>query len=136
MVKSPKLYFLDSGLLCFLLRIRKPEELNAHAARGAVFETFVVSEMLKSFYHQGLQPDVYFWRDVSGHEVDIILEAGPEPVPIEVKSGETIAGDFFKGLDFWCTLSGQKNARSALVYGGDDSRKQRGVCVYSWRDWM
>jgi len=67
-VKSPKLYFLDSGLLCYLLRIRSPEDLRIHASRGAVFESWVVSEMVKNYVHCGLEPDAYFWRDSTDHE--------------------------------------------------------------------
>ena len=63
LVKSPKLYFLDTGLLCYLLQIQNPADLISHAARGAVFETWVGSEALKNFYKRGAEPDIYFWRD-------------------------------------------------------------------------
>lgn len=135
-IKSPKVYFLDTGLLCYLLRIRSPEDLVTHAMRGAVFETFVLSELLKAFYHQGLAADVYFWRDSAGHEIDILIDRGEEVVPIEVKSGETVAEDFFKGIEFWRSLPGQAKAPACLVYGGGESYQRRGVMVYSWRDWL
>jgi len=135
LVKSPKLYFLDTGLLCYLLRIRSPEELRFHAARGAVFETFVISELLKNFYDQGSEPDVFFWRDSAGHEVDLVIDRGNELIPVEIKSGETIGSDFFKGLDYFRSLPGQEHCPAALVYGGKSSFHRKNIAVYSWDRW-
>jgi len=135
LIKSPKLYFLDPGLLCYLLRIRSPEDLRIHASRGAIFESYVVSELHKGFVHRGREPDLHFWRDSAGHEIDLLVETGPESlVPIEVKSRETVTRDFFKGLDFWRDLVGDPKAPAALVYGGDRSLLRRGVTVYGWWD--
>ncbi len=135
LVKSPKLYFVDTGLLCYLLRIRSPEDLRSHVARGAVFESFVISEVLKGYHNQGMEPDIHFWRDAAGHEVDLLIDLGAEVIPVEIKSGETVAGDFFKGLRYWLDLSGRQEGPSALVYGGDSSFKRHGTAVYSWRYW-
>ena len=76
LIKSPKLYFLDTGLLCYLLRIQSPEDLRLHASRGPIFESFVISELIKSFLHQGQEPDLYFWRDSTGHEIDAVVDRG------------------------------------------------------------
>jgi predicted AAA+ superfamily ATPase len=135
MIKSPKLYFLDTGLLCYLLRIRSAEDLRIHAARGPVFEAWAISELLKGYYHRGKEPDVFFWRDSAGHEIDALIDQGKELVPVEIKSGETIADDFLKGIDYWRTLPGQQDAPAGLVYGGGSSFMRRGVAVYSWNDW-
>jgi uncharacterized protein len=97
MVKSPKLYFLDTGLLCYLLGIRSPSELHSHASRGAIFESLIVSELLKNRLHQGEESDLSFWRDSMGHEIDLLLDLGPSLTPIEIKSGMTVASDFFQG---------------------------------------
>jgi len=132
LVKSPKLYFLDSGLLCYLLRIRSAEDLRLHASRGAVFESYVVSELLKGYLHRGEEPDLYFWRDASGHEVDVLIDHGSRQVPVEVKSGQTVAADFFRGLDYWRKLADDPEAPAALVYGGERSYRRRGVTVYGW----
>ncbi|MBN1858966.1 ATP-binding protein [Candidatus Bipolaricaulota bacterium] len=134
LVKSPKLYFLDSGLLTYLLRIRSPDELRTHSARGAIFESFVVSELVKSALHHGQEPDLYFWRDSTGHEVDILLERGSEVVPIEVKSGETLASDFYVGLQYWLALAQTPTGPAALVYGGDQTVRRSGIITYSWAD--
>jgi uncharacterized protein len=136
LVKSPKLYFYDTGLLCYLLGIRTPEELVTHSSRGAVFETYVICELVKTYYHQGLRPRIYFWRDLAGHEIDLLVEEGETLVPIEIKSGQTFSRDFFKGLDFWRSLTDQAKAPAALVYGGDTSMMHRDTAVYGWRDWF
>lgn len=136
LVKSPKLYFLDTGLLCYLLRIRSADELVTHSSRGAVFETFVLTELLKAYLNQGLEPDVHFWRDSAGNEVDLVLDQGMELVPIEIKSGETVAADFFKGLQYWRSLPGQIDCPATLVFGGETSVKRREATVYSWHHWL
>ncbi len=134
LIKSPKLYFLDTGLLCYLLRIQSPADLRLHASRGAIFESFVISELIKSFLHQGKEPDLYFWRDATGHEIDAVVDQGSERVAVEIKSGETVAADFFAGLEFWRTLVGDPEAPAALVTGGDRSSRRRGFQVYSWME--
>ncbi len=132
LIKSPKLYFLDSGLLCFLLQIRSPEELFQRAERGAVFECFVLSELVKNFLHRGEQPLVYFWRDSSGHEIDFLLELGSTLIAIEAKSGQTLVPEFFKNLHFWRGLPAQASTPTALVYGGDSAARHQQTVVYPW----
>jgi predicted AAA+ superfamily ATPase len=135
LVKSPKLYFLDSGLLCYLLRVRSPDDLRMHSSRGAVFESWVVSEAMKNFLNRGLEPDLYFWRDSTGHEVDLIVEQGGELIPVEVKSGQTFVQDFLDSLRFWRTLGANADSPAALVYGGSSSYMREGVAVLSWDTW-
>ncbi|MBN2313553.1 MAG: ATP-binding protein [Sedimentisphaerales bacterium] len=135
LVKAPKLYFLDSGLLCYLLRIRSSEDLRIHALRGAVFESWVVSELLKTYYNDGVEPDIHFWRDSTGYEIDIIMDRGIELVPVEIKSGQTISSDSFKGLDYWRSLPGQEKSPSTLVYGGNASYARNKTTVISWQHW-
>jgi len=132
LIKSPKLYFLDTGLLCFLLQIRSADELFQHGLRGSIFESLVLSELHKNFIHRGEQSQLYFWRDSSGHEIDIIIDLGSSLIPVETKSGQTIAADFLEGLNYWQALSGQSNGPSALVYGGDRAFKRSGAVVYPW----
>jgi len=132
LTKSPKLYFLDTGLLCFLLRVQSPEDLHLHALRGPIFESFVLSELCKNFLHRGELPGLHFWRDAAGHEVDILVDTGRSLIPIEIKSAQTVASDFFDGLDYWRGLTGKPDGPAALVYGGDRSFKQSGVAVYPW----
>lgn len=132
LVKTPKLYFLDTGLLCYLLRIRSEQDLLIHASRGSVFESFVVSELMKNFMNAGNEPDIWFWCDSTGHEIDVILEYGQAFVPIEIKSGQTVTRDFFSGLDYWRDLASDRNGPAALIYGGDRSFSRNDVAVCSW----
>jgi uncharacterized protein len=132
LMKQPKLYFLDTGLLCYLLGIRRPEDLEIHSMRGAIFESFVVSELHKNYVHRGEPPRLYFWRSSDGHEVDVIVERGEKLVPIEIKSSQTLASDSFQGLHYWLKLAGAQAAAPALVYGGKECYRRAGVTVYPW----
>jgi predicted AAA+ superfamily ATPase len=134
LIKSPKLYFLDTGLLCYLLRIQSPEDLRLHGSRGSIFESFVVADLLKNFLNRGREADLYFWRDSTGHEIDVVIDRGLERIAVEVKSAQTVAEDFFSGIDFWRKLIGDPEAPSALVYGGDRSYRRSGVSVHRWSD--
>lgn len=129
-VKTPKLYFNDSGLLCHLLGITSALQLRSHPLRGAIFETFVVAELKKIFTNRGKRPSLFFWRDSRGREVDVIIDLGGALVPMEIKSGRTVAADFFTHLDFFRDLSG--GARGWLVYGGDEVYERNGHQVSSW----
>mgnify|MGYP001262245257 CR=1 FL=1 len=80
-------------------------------------------------------PDLYFWRDSTGHEIDLLLDHGGELVPIEIKSGQTFASDYLQGLTYWRSLPDQAHARAALVYGGDTSYTRQGIAVLSWEHW-
>ena len=132
LIKAPKLYFLDTGLLCYLLRIQKSGDLMTHAQRGAIFESWVVSELYKYFIHRGEQTPLYFWRDQTGHEVDVLAEIGDTVLPIEIKSGQTLAGDSFKGLYYWLGLGGNEASKGMLVYAGDSSYERQNISVRSW----
>ncbi len=134
LIKSPKLYFLDTGLLCYLLRVRDSEELKTHASRGAIFESFAISEIYKSFVHIGEEPPLYFWRDRTGHEVDLILDLGQMLIPLEIKSSRTVAPDFFDGLKYWLSLKGNQEKTGILVYAGDESYKREGFYVKGWHE--
>jgi uncharacterized protein len=133
LIKSPKLYFYDTGLACLLADIQQPQQLMTHPMRGALFETLVVSELIKNRFNRGLLSNLYYWRDSQGHEIDIVIEAGDQLIPIEVKAGRTLAEDYFVEIQYWQMLS--KQYQSAwLVYGGDQTQKRKGIHVVGWRD--
>ena len=133
LIKSPKLYFLDPGLLCSLLGIRTADDLRVHASRGAVFETFVLAELVKAYAHRGRRPPVYYWRDSSGREIDFLLDQGTRLLAIEAKSGETAPSAFFETLSWWRGLHDDPEAAPALLlYGGDESFTHRGIAARSW----
>lgn len=131
-IKSPKLYFIDTGLLCYLLKIRRPEDITAHAMRGEIFETFAVAELYKSFVHNGDVPPLYFWRDKTGHEVDVIIDTGKKLIPIEIKSGETIDNSFFNGLRYFISLGPPASKEGILIHGGDDLYQRENFTVRPW----
>ncbi len=134
LTKSPKLYFFDTGLLCYLLQIRSAEELARHAMRGAVFENFVIAELAKTCHHGGAEPQLAFWRDHRGNEVDLVIRTGAGAVPVELKSGTTVATSFFKGLNYWAKIVPAPQP-GILVYGGETSYRRQGVDVRSWQAW-
>ncbi len=134
LVKTPKLYFLDTGLAAWLLGIQNSEQLATHAQRGALFESWVISELLKARYNAGETSNLYFWHDRSGHEVDLLIDHGIQLSPLEIKSGQTINKDYFKGLDFWRKLAGEAAGEAWLVYGGDTRQYRSDITVLPWHE--
>jgi uncharacterized protein len=117
-----------------LLGIKSPEQLSVHPHRGAVFETFIASEIMKSAYNSAETASLYFWRDRSGNETDFLIDRGSDLLLIEAKSGKTVASDWFNGLKKWRTTGGNRSKQGALIYGGDDSYSREGTIVTSWRN--
>jgi predicted AAA+ superfamily ATPase len=103
-----------------------------HSARGAVFESYVIAELYKSYYHTGKQPNMYYFRDSNDNEIDLLLDYGSEVIPIEIKSGQTINNDFFKGLEYWRKLTDSADLPSVLIYGGDNQMSFKGTTVLPW----
>lgn len=134
LVKTPKLYFYDTGLLTWLLGIEDARQIRTHPLRGALFETWVVSEFAKKRLNTGRPPHLSFWRDRSGHEVDLLLPEGASVRPVEIKSGATLQRDAWRGLARWQDLAGSEAGRPLLVYGGDESQTRSDADVLSWRD--
>lgn len=134
LIKSPKLYFCDVGLAAWLLGIREAGQILFHAQRGALFENLVVTEFLKAGLNQGKPPDISFWRDSRGLEVDLLLENGGMLSPVEIKAGQTVAPDYFASLRKWGRLSGTEDQPAWLVYGGDRVMRNRNVTIIPWRE--
>lgn len=134
LVKAPKLYFVDTGLAARLLGITDARQLEQHPARGPLFESWVVAELLKGRFNRGLPDNLYFWRNHTGHEVDVLADEGTKLLPVECKSGATLVNDWFDALDRWRTLAGDAADMPHLVYGGRQSRNHRGVQVLGYRD--
>jgi uncharacterized protein len=132
-VKRPKVYFFDTGLVCSLLRITSVKHLETHPLRGALFETMIMSEFVKQRSNAGLPINLYYWRDKTGHEIDLIIDSASTLLPVEIKSGQTITSEFFKNLEYWCKLSGVK--KSIVLYAGDAKQKRSsGTEVLPWRE--
>ena len=134
LIKAPKLYFYDAGLVSWLLGIRTSQQLEIHPLRGNIFETFIVAELMKIRLNRGERPNLYFWRDSNGNEVDVVIEHGQKLMPVEIKSGQTVAHDFFSGLERWTAMAGDRTFSPTLIYGGTDTYRQKGICVTGWSD--
>ena len=123
LIKTPKLYFWDTGLACNLMGIENPDELFDHEKRGALFESAVVSEAAKHCYFHGRRPKMSFWRDGNGAEVDLILEKGPKPIRVfEIKASKTFNSRYFDVLERIATAElGMLAGEYAVVYGGAET---------------
>ncbi|MEO7850755.1 MAG: ATP-binding protein, partial [Rubrivivax sp.] len=136
LIRMPKLYMTDVGLAAALMGIVDESQVMAHPLRGALFETLVVNELLKSRCNLGLREPLHFWRDNIGTEVDVILERGNEIAAVEIKSGPTVASDAFGALNKWRKYATERGNFSAihpaLVYGGDARFTREGVDVMPW----
>ena len=132
LVKAPKLFFWDTGVLCFLLGIKTPVELETYHGYGSIFENFCMSELRKNALNNNSGTNFFFWRDSNGHEIDCLAQTGQAIDCIEMKAGRTISEDFFKGLDFFSkTADGAK--RKTVIYGGDDDQRREKGKIISWK---
>jgi predicted AAA+ superfamily ATPase len=131
-IKSPKLYFYDTGIVSFLLRIHSPAILDDHPLRGFLFENWVVSEKIKKFIHRGLPSPYYYWRDQHGHEVDLVEDRGTTLFLTEIKSAETFHSDFTENLAWLNSL--QRKESGEVIYGGNDEFKFKTINVVSWKN--
>lgn len=144
-VKTPKLHFYDSGLLCALLGIRNPDQLRAHPLRGAMFETWVASEIVKARAHGGLPPALSFFRDRKGAEVDLVVETTRGLLAVETKSARTVVPDFFTGFEARASqVDAGPRTRSLqrfVLYGGGRREQRTSATVLPWSmidsvDWV
>ncbi|MGY6554103.1 MAG: ATP-binding protein [Wenzhouxiangella sp.] len=137
LVKRPKLHFLDSGLVCHLLGIRSADELRHHPLRGAIFESWVASEIYKHHSHRGLRPELLHYREARGAEIDILLQSGNRLIACEAKSGATLQPDFLKHLGTFsermASISPAPELSLRLVYGGDEKHRRSKVDCLGWR---
>ena len=127
------MYFCDTGLVCFLPGITNAQDLYTHPLRGALFETLIISEVYKCYYNAGKLPQLYFWRDIQGHEIDCIVEKSYEQLlAIEIKSSMTIMSGAFKELIDWQTITKQSPDTSFLVYAGTEEQHRTHGKVIPW----
>ncbi len=133
LVKSPKLYFLDTGLACWLLGITDTDLLALHPMRGALFESWVVAEFVKNRFNAGRPAALYYWRDNNGNEADLLFEVAARVQPVEIKSGRTVTGDYLRAAGKAGRIAGAQSLAPWLIHGGDESYERSGVQVMSWR---
>jgi predicted AAA+ superfamily ATPase len=134
LVKTPKLYFLDTGLAAWLMGIRDAQTLSTHPLRGAPFETWVVSELIKRRFNAGQPAELHFWRDHVGQEIDILIETPDGLQGLEIKSGASVVPDWLRAAHRWNDLAQGEARPTRLVYGGEDSHVRDGRPLFAWRE--
>jgi predicted AAA+ superfamily ATPase len=132
LIKSPKLYFYDTGLACSLLGIRSAEQVSTHYLKGALFENQIMNEFIKRALNRGERSYPNFWRDSRGKEIDCLLSYEGELMPIEIKAGKTVSSHYFSNIKYWQRLTGLEGSRY-VVYGGDLSLQTGDGVLVSWR---
>ncbi len=131
-IKTPKLYFYDTGVACSLLGINNEKQIATHSAKGPLFENMIITELLKERFNAGEADNLFYWRDKTGNEVDILADKGGKLTAFELKAGETVSQDFFKGLEYFSSLKKSK-VEKLLVYGGKQEQKRsNGIDVIPW----
>jgi hypothetical protein len=130
LVKTPKLYFHDTGLAAWLAGVRSVDELRLGSLRGPLFENYVVAECVKARCNGLLPHELHFWRDSAGHEIDLVISNGDALHPVEIKAGETVAGDWFAPVERFMGLSGA--TRGTIVHGGQRAQSRAGIDVLPW----
>jgi hypothetical protein len=130
LIKSPKLYFFDVGLASYLLGLETELHVARDPLRGNLFENMAIVEALKYNYNRGKKGNLCFYRDSNGNEVDLLLHVGPDRFPIEIKSGETIVPDFFKGLSAFAKIAPSPAQGAGLVYGGSEQQNRSQAQVW------
>lgn len=133
-IKTPKLYFYDTGLLCHLLKITKTEQILTHPVKGSLFENLMIAEYQKRIYHKNRTIDIWFWRDSAGNEVDLLIQDGLELNLVEIKAGQTVMPEMFNTLAYWEKISKRKNLLKTLVYGGNERQIRSAGEVLPWKE--
>lgn len=133
-IKSPKLYFTDVGLATYLLDIETLEQINRDPLRGALVENLIILELYKARLNQGLDPQLYYFRDNHQHEIDVIFKKSQQLIPIEIKASKTIANDFFKGLNYFSKLIGSRCEQGYLVYAGEQQQRVDKFKVINYKE--
>lgn len=131
----PQISFTDPGLASYLIGIRSPGEVATHPMKGGLCETLTLGEFLKYRYNKGEESNLFFWRDKTGNEIDCLIEhAGSELIPVEIKSGRTIAGDYVTHIGYWNSLSGQSAEKSFVVFGAEEQQIRKQGRVIGFRN--
>lgn len=130
-IKSPKLYFNDTGLVSYLLGITSQEQAARDPLRGSLYENLVILEILKARLNRGKRPELYFYRDTHGNEVDLVVWEGRSLIPVEIKSAATFTPDFLKGIERFRKASGERCAGGFVLYNGRQQYKLKGTRVFN-----
>ncbi len=133
-IKSPKLFFYDTGLVCSLLGINSPQQIQTYYAKGALFENMIISEFLKHSFNNGASPRCYFWQNKTKQEIDLIVESDLQSKLYEIKSGMTLQENYFSNLKYWQKLTGENTENLNVIYGGNKDYKTSNGNYISWKN--
>lgn len=132
LLQMPKLYFYDTGLCSSLLEIENEKQMANHPLRGALMENLMIIELLKSRLNRGLRSNLFYWRDRTGNEIDLLLDQSDDVVPVEIKSSTTFHLDFLRGIRYWQKLN-PKLKSSYLVFNGKDGQVEK-TKILNWKN--
>jgi predicted AAA+ superfamily ATPase len=135
-IKSPKLYFYDTGLACSLLGINSANQVKTYHSKGTLFENLIITDLIKYRLHKGVNPKFYYWQNKARQEIDLIIDTPEGPIPYEIKSGMTMNDNYFINLKYWQKLSGEKTENLNVIYGGDVDLKTSNGNYISWKNFL
>ncbi|WP_223144955.1 ATP-binding protein [Teredinibacter waterburyi] len=133
LIKSPKLYFVDTGLAAWLMGIETSTQMQRDPLRGNLFENLIIMDVLKSKLNQGKDPRLFFYRDSHGNEVDLVIQQGNQLTPIEIKTSQTWHSSFLKGIQYFKKLLGDRVEKGIVIYGGDRERDNSEYTLQPYR---
>ncbi len=133
-MKTPKLFFYDTGIAAFLLGIKSESQLNDHFITGHLMENFVITELIKNSCNKGLNTDFYYWRDKTGNEVDCLVDKGNTRLLVEIKRGKTLNNDYFRGIEYYKSLDKRHKLKAWLVYDGEHQSKSGFIRTINWKN--
>lgn len=132
LTQMPKLYFYDTGLCCSLLELENESHVNTHPLRGALFENLIILELLKTRFNNGQRSNLFYWRDRTGNEIDVLIDQSSQVVPIEIKTATTFSADYVKGINYWKKINASTQ-NAYVVYTGKNSAMDD-VTILNWKE--
>jgi uncharacterized protein len=132
LTQMPKLYFYDTGLCCSLLELETESHVNTHPLRGALFENLIILELLKARFNNGQRSNLFYWRDRTGNEIDVLLDQSAQVVPIEIKTAATFTTDYVKGINYWKKIN--PNVKKAFVVFTGKTASLDKISILNWKE--
>ncbi|MFN4082442.1 MAG: ATP-binding protein [Bacteroidia bacterium] len=132
LTQMPKMYFYDTGLCCSLLELENESHVNTHPLRGALFENLIILELLKSRYNNGQRSNLYYWRDRTGNEIDVLLDQSSQVIPLEIKAAVTFNADYLKGINYWRKIH-PLTQKSYVIYTGKTAEMDK-TTILNWKE--
>jgi predicted AAA+ superfamily ATPase len=132
LTQMPKLYFYDTGLCCSLLELETESHVNTHPLRGALFENLIILELLKARFNNGQRSNLFYWRDRTGNEIDVLLDQSAQVVPVEIKTSATFTTDYVKGINYWKKIN--PNVKKAFVVFTGKTASLDKISILNWKE--